>query len=173
MATFQITHTPRPQLNLVDGRIVMTFTVQDNAAAAATAAAAQVAQDKQEIDTILPAIQQEGAAQVQSVQSAGTAAVESVDLAKTQALATIDPKVLQVTQDAQQVALDKQTVSTDKVLTEGFKTAAEAAANSIPPLLANFFDPAILALNSRIIADGATLEIKLWYVQLQLGEITI
>jgi hypothetical protein len=35
-------------------------------------------------------------------------------------------------------------------------------------LLVNFFDPAIIALNSRIVADGATVVIKLRFVQQEL-----
>lgn len=48
---------------------------------------------------------------------------------------------------------------------------AQEARDEIQVLLANFFDPAIIALNSRIIAEGATLVRKLYIVQIELGQI--
>lgn len=49
---------------------------------------------------------------------------------------------------------------------------AETEAESVPILLGNFFDPAIIALNSRIVTDGATVDRKLYIVQIELGELT-
>lgn len=155
------------QLSVVEGSEYLAL----QAAAAATAAAAQVAQTKQEINDITPAITQEGQAQVQAVQDAGTAALESINISKTQALETIDPKVAQVTQDAKQVADDKAIVTQKTQDASAFADKAENYRNDIPILLENFFDPAIIALNSRIVADGATVDRKLYIIQLELGEL--
>jgi hypothetical protein len=49
-------------------------------------------------------------------------------------------------------------------------SAAAAAQSNLntQTLLVNFFDLAIIALNSRIVLDGATVVIKLRFVQVQL-----
>ena len=49
--------------------------------------------------------------------------------------------------------------------------ASEAIFTNTQSLLLNFFDDAIIALNSRIVADGGIVVIKLRFVQQELDEI--
>jgi hypothetical protein len=116
---------------------------------------------------------------VDAVNTAKTEGVDAVNTAKTTALSEINPLVT-AAQTAKQGAEDAETriegIEQNVILLEG---QAQGAANTAiqsntdtQSLLTNFFDPAIIALNSRIVADGGTVVIKLRFVQQELDLLT-
>jgi hypothetical protein len=113
------------------------------------------------------------------LQAARDAGVQAVENAEASALQAIGVEV-QAAQTARQGAEDAETriegIEQNVIFFEG---QAQGAANTAiqsntdtQALLVNFFDPAIIALNSRIVADGGTVVIKLRFVQQELDLLT-
>ena len=73
--------------------------------------------------------------------------------------------------DRVQTGLDAAATAADRVQTGLDVLNTEAIFTNTQSLLLNFFDDAIIALNSRIVADGGIVVIKLRFVQQELDEI--
>jgi hypothetical protein len=99
------------------------------------------------------------------IEQARTGALSDIDTAKTEALDNITPLV-------NQTASNATAAQTAQGLAEGAATTAIQSNTDTQSLLINFFDPAIIALNSRIVADGAEVIIKLRFVQQELDLLT-
>ena len=150
-----------------DPELTREYAVAAELSAIASAGSEQVASEKA-AQTELDA-----ASALASKQASEDASITSTQQAiASNASAVASQAARLLSEAANEIAIEEAEKS---FVSAGQSAASAAQANqsnlNTQTLLVNFFDPAIIALNSRIVLEGATVVIKLRFVQAQLDQL--
>jgi hypothetical protein len=104
-------------------------------------------------------------------QNAATTATEQAGIATSKAQEVVDAEIRINDAETRIEGIEQNVILLEAQSQQAANTAIQSNTDT-QALLANFFDPAIIALNSRIVADGAEVIIKLRFVQQELDLLT-